>query len=58
MKTVLDNKGQEVPSFVEEPLLRLKKMTDLRKCIKNKDNQFEMTSSSDVAMEEVTPKKE
>lgn len=53
----MDDKGQEAPSFVEEASFRLNKLTDLRKCIKNKDNQFEMTSSSDVVMKEVIPKK-
>ncbi|KAG2191411.1 hypothetical protein INT47_012674 [Mucor saturninus] len=55
---IRDDRGQEAPSFVEETSFRLKKLTDLRKCIKSKDIQFEMPISNDITMEEASPKKE
>ncbi|KAG2209691.1 hypothetical protein INT47_001837 [Mucor saturninus] len=55
---IRDDRGQEAPSFVEEASFRLKKLTDLRKCIKSKDIQYEMPISNDITMEEASPKKE
>ncbi|KAG2192802.1 hypothetical protein INT47_005349 [Mucor saturninus] len=55
---IRDDRGQEAPSFVEETSFPLKKLTDLRKCIKSKDIQFEMPISNDITMEEASPKKE
>ncbi|KAG2191303.1 hypothetical protein INT47_005744 [Mucor saturninus] len=53
-----NDRGQEAPTFVEETSFRLKKLTDLRKCIKSKDIQFEMPISNDITMQEASPKKE
>ncbi|KAI9354168.1 hypothetical protein BD770DRAFT_294199, partial [Pilaira anomala] len=58
-RNITDARGQEAPAFVEEPSFRLKSLTDLRKCIKNRDVQVEFpTATNDVVMEEVSSKKE
>ncbi|KAI9265512.1 hypothetical protein EDC94DRAFT_487799, partial [Helicostylum pulchrum] len=51
---IFDYSGQQAPTFVKETSFRLKNLTDLRKCIKNKDVQLELTT----IMKEVAPKKE
>lgn len=56
---ITDARGQEAPAFIEEPSFRLKSLTDLRKCIKNRDVQVEFPApANDIVMEEVSPKKE
>ncbi|KAI8886883.1 hypothetical protein K501DRAFT_269461 [Backusella circina FSU 941] len=48
---LVDEKGEESTAFVEEKSFRLKKLTDLRKYIKNQGVQIE-TTPADTVMEE------
>ncbi|KAG2209381.1 hypothetical protein INT45_010803, partial [Circinella minor] len=55
---IFDEQGQEAPSYVEDKSFRLKKLTDLRKYIKNQEVQVEARSPADTEMKEAEPKKE
>lgn len=55
---IFDEQGQEAPSYVEDKSFRLKKLTDLRKYIKNQEVQVETRSPADTEMKEAEPKKE
>ncbi|KAG1464956.1 hypothetical protein G6F46_009144 [Rhizopus delemar] len=55
---IFDEQGQEAPSYVEDKSFRLKKLTDLRKYIKNQKVQVETRSPADTEMKEAEPKKE
>lgn len=55
---IFDEQGQEAPSYVEDKSFRLKKLTDLRKYIKNQEVQVEARSPADTEMKETEPKKE
>ncbi|KAI9362755.1 hypothetical protein BD770DRAFT_440702 [Pilaira anomala] len=50
--------GVQAPTLVEESLFCLKSLTDLRKCIKNKDAQLESTTMNDTVIKKVATKKE
>jgi transposase len=55
---VFDEKGDEATTFIEEKSFRLRKLTDLRKYIKNTEVHFELEEPEDIMMEETPPKKE
>ncbi len=55
---LIDEQGEQAKTYVEEKSFRLKRLTDLRKYIKNKDLQFETISLDDTVMKEASPKKE
>lgn len=46
---IFDDKGKGA-TFIEEKSFRLKSLTDLRRCIKNKQVQFESAASYDVIL--------
>ncbi|KAG2191488.1 hypothetical protein INT47_004432 [Mucor saturninus] len=55
---IFDEQGQEVPSYVDDKSFRSKKLTELRKYIKNQEVQVEARSPADTKMKEAVPKKE
>lgn len=55
---IFDEKGDEATTFIEEKSFRLRKLTDLRKYIKNTEVHFELEEPEDIMMEETPPKKE
>ncbi|GAA5815906.1 hypothetical protein MFLAVUS_009425 [Mucor flavus] len=55
---IINDRPQQAPTSVEESSFRLKSLAELRKCIKNKDVQLEVTAPNDTVMVKVAPKKE
>lgn len=55
---IINDRGEQAPTFVEGSSFRLKSLTDLRKCIKSKDAQLESTALNDTVLKEVATKKE
>ncbi|RCH82611.1 hypothetical protein CU098_008558 [Rhizopus stolonifer] len=55
---IVDDQGQQATTFIEEKSFRLKSLTDLRKCIKNKNVQVDLTTMHGTMMSEATPRKE
>jgi hypothetical protein len=55
---IFDEKGDEVTTFIKEKSFRLRKLTDLRKYIKNTEVHFALEEPKDIMMEETPPKKE